>query len=603
MLIYRTGRIATTERVADRILRSGVLASEKPECQQSGSPGNKVPWGGPLGRLAYIIEVESPLFLQSAVADRITKTLADEYFNQTDSAEALYQFERAIKKVNLALADLTKTGETDWVGNLHAIIALLLDDQILVTQTGNARAYLFRKLKISHITEGLQEEHVPHPLKTFSNLVTGQLQPEDRILLSSQTLFTYIPLDRLRQIILTYLPAKAAEQIARSLRREHVKTVSAITILAGETAIQPEEEADSVIYLDQLGKNWLKQAEKVLKPLALGLALLWVWIKASAWPSLRKLLIKLTKKDAPAPTKAAAPKASRPLSVKTNPTVLAKAHQRLLVIWPILLHWLKRPLVLIIIAALLLAFVVRTLRVKSARSAAPSSSDQAEQLSQAKNLVQTGITAQAGGDQASARNQYRQAAEILTKLDNSGYKSEANQLGVEVSRKLDTIDKIVRLREAEPSAKTGSYSQAVSKEQTGGGRYLGNNWFLRGSSLFKLDHSADTPVALAGQSSWPTAVAGASVYGGSLYLLEPSLGIIEKLPATGSNFGKAARYAEASADAIDIVVDGAVWLLTKTEINKYERGKKTLTINIANTPELSDQTFSRIWTDAGKIYL
>lgn len=582
MLIYRTGRIATTERLPDRILRSGVLGSEKLE-QQS------------LGRLIYIIEVESPLFLQSAVADSITKTLAEEYFNQTDGSPALYQFERAIKKVNLALADLTKTGETDWVGNLHAIIALLLDDEILVTQTGNARAYLFRKLKISHITEGLQEEHVPHPLKTFSNLVTGQLQLDDRILLSSQTLFTYIPLDRLRQIILTYPPFKAAEQIARGLRREHVKTVSAITVSATDTAIQAEEEADSVIYLDQLGKNWLKQAEKVLRPLQLGLALLWVWLKTTVWPSVHKLLIKLTqKKNSPAPIKSAKQNNNR-----AQVTLLIRIKEQVKTYYPTILGWLKRPLVLLIIALLLMAFIIRTLRVKSARSASPYAPGQTEQLGQAKSLVQEGITAQADLDQALARTKYHQAETILTELDDSGHRIEARALEVEVTRKLDTIDKIVRLSASAPYTKSDEFSQAVSKEASEASRYLGHNWYLKDGGI--LNQAA--PVTLAGQTKWPTPVAGASVYNGTLYLLEPSLGIIEKLPAAGDNFGKATQYAEVVSSSSDITVDGAVWVLGAENITKIERGKLTLTINFKDTPELSNQTFSRVWTDANKIYL
>lgn len=222
------------------------------------------------GTVFAVAEITKPWFPNSQIGQKIINALVREYIKASNTSN-LVNFELAIKKVNKTLAYITQSGETDWIGNLNAVLAVIHNNSLHLSQTGKAEAYLFREGKIIHITEGSKQEIEPHPLKTFSDIASGNLKLHDKLLFSSPEILDYFSLERLRQIICSSSPSQAANQISTILRQEKTKNINAIIVellSKEELANKTISETEEVIYLDQrsvanFGAETRKQLESI----------------------------------------------------------------------------------------------------------------------------------------------------------------------------------------------------------------------------------------------------------------------------------------------------------------------------------------------------
>lgn len=220
-----------------------------------------------MGTVFSQIEIESPWFPTSQVGQTIINTLVKEYYRSNDSSD-LVNFEESIKKVNESLAHVAQSGETEWIGKLSGVLVLLNNNEIHFSQTGKSQAYLYRGGKINHITEGLESADAPHPLKTFSNLTSGSLQEDDKIIIANSTFFEIINPSELRLIITSLPPTLAAIECAKILQSHGSQDANAIfielTTIDKLANLSPDQKLEA-IYLDQqiltlgrMSKNALK---------------------------------------------------------------------------------------------------------------------------------------------------------------------------------------------------------------------------------------------------------------------------------------------------------------------------------------------------------
>jgi serine/threonine protein phosphatase PrpC len=155
-----------------------------------------------LGSLYVVIEVLTNQKQAQAVADLIIETTGEAYYNEQDHSEnVLKRFEAAIKATNRALSDYTEKGNAGWVGRISAIVAIVAGDELHLTQTGSAEAYLYRGSRVSHITQDLQPGGPQRPITTFGNIASGQLQLHDRLVMATPALLHQVANNDLKDII------------------------------------------------------------------------------------------------------------------------------------------------------------------------------------------------------------------------------------------------------------------------------------------------------------------------------------------------------------------------------------------------------------------
>ncbi len=234
-----------------KITNSGKLPDRFLTCQRHSSPDLAKK---SMGEILTLVEMLSPWFPTAQVGQTIVNNFV-KYYYQGGSTSDLVNFEASLKRVNEDLAQITQNGETDWIGNLNALLAVIVGNNLHLASTGQVEAYIFRDGKVNHLTENQPAPAEPHPLKTFSNIISGELKSRDKIVVANKGLFNHLSLDTVRQIISLNNPSAAGLQISKLLRRGRIKTINVIIVevgskeeLSSETIKGPQEE---VFYLDK----------------------------------------------------------------------------------------------------------------------------------------------------------------------------------------------------------------------------------------------------------------------------------------------------------------------------------------------------------------
>lgn len=137
-------------------------------------------------------------------------------------------FERALAAINAALSRLASRGKVNWYGKFHAAAAALWQNQFALSTTGNALVYLSRRGEITSLSEDFPEKP-KGAIKIFSNYSSGKLAAGDRVILSTNQIFNYLSLERLREFLGEESLEEACEEIITTL--QDIKTAGFSTFI------------------------------------------------------------------------------------------------------------------------------------------------------------------------------------------------------------------------------------------------------------------------------------------------------------------------------------------------------------------------------------
>lgn len=229
------GRILTSDKIADKYLEVKTVKNETKESKDS---------------LYFLIEINNSYEDSAQISGKIIETVENEFFSASGDLEE--RLEKALKKTNLFLAELSQSGNKNWIGKLNSVICAISDDNLVITATGNAKSYLFRAGNFSQIIE---DEEIAQPaLKTYSSLVSGNIKTSDKLLFTTQNLINNIPFHKIKQIVNDFDPTTAVNEIANILRHQKVKDINAILIEsqdAKKSNYAPPEDRSPIVYLDK----------------------------------------------------------------------------------------------------------------------------------------------------------------------------------------------------------------------------------------------------------------------------------------------------------------------------------------------------------------
>jgi len=186
--------------------------------------------GARLGNLYVVIEVLTSGRASEEVVDLVIQAAGDKYFNDpTDELDPLARFEAAIKQTNHELSEYVGRGNASWIGKLSAIIAVQVGDELHVSHTGSAEAFLYRGKAVSRISQ--PESGKPTtPSKTFSSIATGQLEVGDKFLLATPALIHQVPLAKLQTVIGSASPNAAIAELGQLLEGTSTLRIAAVVV-------------------------------------------------------------------------------------------------------------------------------------------------------------------------------------------------------------------------------------------------------------------------------------------------------------------------------------------------------------------------------------
>ncbi|EKD58596.1 MAG: hypothetical protein ACD_56C00091G0001 [uncultured bacterium] len=143
----------------------------------------------PLGSLVGFFEIKEYSDDSAYVVNFLTSVLKKEYYINP-KRPVTESLDSALHKVNMALSELAKHGNVEWLGKLNAAICVLEKNNTHFSVAGNAKIFLYRNQGLTEISEDLASDFSdPHPLKTFVNVSSGRLEKNDRLLITSEDIF------------------------------------------------------------------------------------------------------------------------------------------------------------------------------------------------------------------------------------------------------------------------------------------------------------------------------------------------------------------------------------------------------------------------------
>lgn len=192
-----------------------------------------------LGTLTGIFQINDYSEDSSYIANYLISIIKKEYFSGVNRGAA-ENFETALHKANLALAKLVTHENINWIGHLNAICAIIEKNNILLSQTGTASAFLLRNKNLIEITEGLTEQE-QNPLKTFQDVISGKIELGDKLIFAPKEIFELFSSEELKKSALKF----SRENFIQFLNTALVNELDQIPVLV----IDIEKEKESEIIL------------------------------------------------------------------------------------------------------------------------------------------------------------------------------------------------------------------------------------------------------------------------------------------------------------------------------------------------------------------
>ncbi|TAK97073.1 hypothetical protein EPO05_00205 [Patescibacteria group bacterium] len=192
----------------------------------------------PLGTIVGFFEMADTSDDSAYIVNFLTAEAKKEYYvnHRRSIGES---FDAALHRVNLALAEITKNGNVQWIGKLNGALCVVADDFLHLSVCGSAKVLLLRNQSVLDLSQDFQEEDSePSPLKTFTNVSSGKLELGDKIIVTSSSLFTIFSLSELRKAALRFPPEKFVQFLKTALINELDSAATIIIDIAGADSVE-----------------------------------------------------------------------------------------------------------------------------------------------------------------------------------------------------------------------------------------------------------------------------------------------------------------------------------------------------------------------------
>lgn len=177
----------------------------------------------------------------TALTEVVWNTFEKEYFGNIAQIDDPYEcFEEALRTVNNALSHDESVTTEEFYRSNTLLLALFVDGALHISVVGNGEVYLVRKGKVIVISEGLSPQKFGG--EVFANIASGDLEKDDRIILTSERLLRYATPNQLTEMVSRDVEG-AAEEIAELLRMADVQ--ESFVVLASGSTKEPLPLEDS----------------------------------------------------------------------------------------------------------------------------------------------------------------------------------------------------------------------------------------------------------------------------------------------------------------------------------------------------------------------
>lgn len=195
----------------------------------------------PLGTMIGFFKINDKSEDSSYIVNFLSSVIKKEYYinPKRPVSESL---DGALHKVNLALSEIAKNGNIRWIGQLDSAVCVLEKNILHFTVSGTAQILLLRNQMLSNISQDLNPEELePNPLKTFSNVSSGYLEKDDKIIITSGDLFNLFSLNEIKKGSLRFDQEKFVQFLKTAMVNE-LESAATLVVDINENAVKLERK-------------------------------------------------------------------------------------------------------------------------------------------------------------------------------------------------------------------------------------------------------------------------------------------------------------------------------------------------------------------------
>jgi hypothetical protein len=141
-----------------------------------------------LGDLFILAEEINYLPSDQTLLDDLANVIKEEFYSNHER-QAEVSFKEALRKGNIFLAKKAESGDINWLGNLNIAVLNFGNFLLNFARVGTIRIILSRSDELKDLGQEIETHGTGSATKFFSNISTGRLMLNDKVILSTQQLF------------------------------------------------------------------------------------------------------------------------------------------------------------------------------------------------------------------------------------------------------------------------------------------------------------------------------------------------------------------------------------------------------------------------------
>lgn len=162
------------------------------------------------GRLFIILELPKQKIDQQPYLDQLINELAT-YFDTSGQDNPEILLEEILQQANQLLPEMAAAIKIhNWINTIDLTVGIIYDNNIYLAGIGNINGLLMHNKQITTI---MAKNNNINPSKVFSDIISGELDDGDALIISTNSLFDYISKEKVRQLVNHYSPSAAAIKI------------------------------------------------------------------------------------------------------------------------------------------------------------------------------------------------------------------------------------------------------------------------------------------------------------------------------------------------------------------------------------------------------
>ncbi len=448
----------------------------------------------PYGRLMILISSDEKTPKTAEISEAIASIMQNEYYHPSERT-AEQQFEYAIKRVNDILGDLASAGEISWIGKLNSVITAIVGEEIFLTSSGLASAFLVRRQQLAHLNkESSSVPLKPNPLKTYENIINGKLNPDDKFVFLSPSILDYIEKPKIKEIIDRFTPDIAARHLQSKLVSfQEKKAMAALIVSAADPAKSPlpapaampnitvkSESAPRAGATPRQTPGALARTSRILRSIAAKTA---SGTKNTILPLLKGKKIASNDKTARTPKpSAAAPSLQEPLTsrkpyaytdLRRKPwwkKLLLTIQNLSKVIWESFVTWFNKlpktsKILFIVVVALIIAFLISLFAVQGGKQTQEQRAIYNNLTTEARQKQEEAQAALIYGNDAKARQLLDESQKIAEDVQATKYRNdEAAAVLAQIEKERQRLNHITLVENPESVADFSTLGNGVNPQ-------------------------------------------------------------------------------------------------------------------------------------------